>query len=220
MSGRHAAPRRTTGARRAERGRGPRPWTPAVVALIGALGLVGGLGTQAFWTDQVTVTGDTVQSGSLTMTVNGQDTDTYTWAALGMSSMAPGESRAALLTIANTGTTPFRISGTGEPTPESDGGLRSKMRFTIRVAGSPVGAPDATYPRTETCSGGNLTWDLPLSQPGPDAVVPGSVETDVAAGGSLVVCVQATLESNSDNSVQNKTVVPRFVFTATQQAVS
>lgn len=181
---------------------------------------MGGLGTQAFWTDAATVTGDTVQSGSLTMTVNGQDTDTYTWAALGISQLAPGESRAAVLTIANTGTTPFRISGTGTPHASSDGGLRSKMRFTVRVGGSLTNTPDNTYPRTEQCSGGTVTYDSVLTNPGPDTVAAGGLYSDVAVAGSLAVCVQATLESNSDNSVQGKQMIPVFVFTATQQAVS
>lgn len=208
MTGRHVAPR----PRRAG------PWRPLVVALVGAWGLVGGLGTQAYWNDQATVTGATVTSGSLTMTVNGEDTDTYTWDALGISQLAPGESRAAILTIGNTGTTPFRISTTGTPHASSDGGLRSKMRFTVRVGGSLSNAPDTTYPRTEQCTGGTLTYDAVLNNPGPDIVVAGGSYSDVAASGSLAICVQATLESNSDNSVQGKQMIPVFVFTATQQA--
>ena len=208
MTGRHVAPRPVRSG----------VWRPGDVALVGALGLVGGLGTQAYWTDQSTVTGATVQSGSLTMTVNGEDTDTYTWDELGISQLAPGESRAAILTIGNTGTTPFRISATGTPHNSSDPGLRSKMRFTVRVGGSLSNAPDATYPRTEQCTGGTLTYDAVLNNPGPDIVVAGGSYSDVGASGSLAICVQATLESNSDNSVQGKQMIPVFVFTATQQA--
>ena len=213
MTGRHVAPRRVV-ARRVRGG----PWRPGIVALVGALGLVGGLGTQAYWNDQATVTGASVQSGSLTMTVDGQDTDTYTWSDLGISQLAPGESRAALLTVGNTGSTPFRISATGTPHASSDGGLRSKMRFTVRVGGSLSNAPDTTYPRTEQCTGGTLTYDAVLNNPGPDTVVAGGAYSDVMTSESLAVCVQATLESNSDNSVQGKQMIPVFVFTATQQA--
>ena len=93
MTGRHAAPRPTrTG-----------PWQPGVVALVGALGLVGGFGTQAYWNDQATVTGATVTSGSLDLLVDGVqgNPSTYTWSSLSMTDMSPGESKAGTVTLSN-----------------------------------------------------------------------------------------------------------------------
>jgi len=195
-----------------------RPWA-AVSAGVAVVLLGGTAGTYGFWSDQATVTGAAVVSGSLSMTINGEDTDTYTWTDLATSDLAPGESVAAVLTIGNPGDVPFTVTAQGQPGAGSNNGLRQKTPIVVRVGGSVANDGDTTYPREETCTGGTLTWDAILSNPGPDDVVTGT-SFEVATGAALDVCVQATLETSSDNSLQNQEYYPELVFTATQKAVS
>lgn len=204
MSGRHAAPRRV--------GPAPRvPWVPVTAALVGALGLLGGLGTQAYWNDTATVSGDTVTSGTLDLLVDDQQGNptTYTWSSLAMTNMAPGESKAATLTLKNNGTTPFTVSATAT----ASGNLDPHVTALVMPGGT--ASSDATYPRTETCSGAASTFNDTLGNTGKTVIASTST---LNAGATLVVCVQLTLATNAPNSMQGKSYVPVFVFTATQAA--
>lgn len=206
MTGRHAAPRRTWASR------GGVPWVPVAAALVGALGLVGGLGTQAYWNDTATVSGETVTSGSLDLLVDNQQGNptTYTWTSLQMSDMAPGESKAATITLKNNGTTPFTVSATATASGNLD------PHVTALVMPSGAASSDTTYPRQETCSGSPpATFNDTLGNTGKTVIPPTST---LAAGASLVVCVQLTLATNAPNSMQGKSYVPVFAFTATQAA--
>lgn len=232
MSGRHALPRRSVAAaggthrddsrlavrrgpgRRAGGGsaaRGARPWTPVIVALVGALGLVGGLGTQAYWNDVETVSGATVTSGSLDLKVEGQDS--YTWAALSMTNMAPGESTAESVTLTNSGTTPFTLSATAAATGSDANALVSQVTMLVRLADTATS--DVTYPRQETCStAGTVTYNDQAVTTTPVTVVAGPVT--VQPGDSTTVCVRLTLSPSAGNTLQGKTYTPSFVFTAVQ----
>ena len=186
-------------------------WRPGVVALVGALGLVGGLGTQAYWTDQATVAGQTVTSGSLDLLVDGQqgNPSTYTWTSLSMTDMAPGESKAGTVTLSNGGTTPFTVSATAT----ASGNLDPHVTARVVLAGSAT--TDSTYPRQETCTGGTQTFNDTLGNSGKTVI---SSTSTMAAGATLVVCVSLTLATNAPNSMQGKSYTPVFTFTATQAA--
>lgn len=199
MSGRHAAPRPASGgARRA-----------AVVALVGALGLVGGLGTQAYWNDQATVAGTTLTSGSLDLLVDGQqgNPSTYTWSSLAMSDMAPGESKAATVTLSNAGSVPFTVAATGTASGNLD------PHVTARVVLSGAATTDSTYPRQETCTGGTQTFEDTLGNTGKTVI---SSTATMASGATRVVCVSLTLATTAPSSMQGKSYTPVFTFTATQ----
>ncbi|WP_300539195.1 SipW-dependent-type signal peptide-containing protein [uncultured Nocardioides sp.] len=199
MTGRHVAPRPARSG----------VWRPGVVALVGALGLGGGLGTQAYWTDQATVTGATVTSGSLDLLVDGVqgNPSTYTWSSLSMTDMSPGESKAGTVTLSNAGTTPFTVAATATASGNLD------PHVTARVVLSGSATTDNTYPRQETCSGGTQTFDDTLGNSGKTVI---SSTSTMAAGGTLVVCVSLTLATNAPNSMQGKSYTPVFTFTATQ----
>lgn len=199
MSGRHVASRR------------PRPWVPAGVALVGALGLLGGLGTQAYWNDTATVAGQTVTSGSLDLTVDGQQGNptTYSWTSLSMTDMAPGESKAGTITLGNAGSTPFTVSATAVASGNLD------PHVTARVVPGGAATSDSTYPRQEICTGGTETFNDTLGNSGKTVIA--STAT-VAPGGTLVLCVSLTLATNAPNSMQGKSYTPVFTFTATQAA--
>ena len=208
MSGRHAAPRRTRAPRSDRRSR---PWTPAVVALVGALGLVGGLGTQAYWNDAATVSGATVTSGSLDLQVAGQDS--YTWTALSISDLAPGESTAESLTISNAGTTPFTVSIASEVSASTEA-MRTAVVATVRSGGA-ASTVSATYPREEECAG-TITYG-PAALPVASTPVFGPSGT-IDPGGSLTFCVLLALDAAADNATQSQTYAPSFQVTATQVA--
>lgn len=204
MSGRHAAPRRPAP-------RPARPWTPVVVALVGALGLVGGLGTQAYWNDVETVSGATITSGSLDLEVEGQDS--YTWTALSISDLAPGESTAKVLTLINAGTTPFTVSITGSATA-SVAALRDAMRVTVVPAGT-VSQTSVVYPRAESCTG--TASFGPAALTGSETTV--LTESDVVdPWDSLTICVRLQLDLAAANETQSDTYTPTFTLTATQVA--
>lgn len=219
MSGRHAAPRRAEPRRPARRGaasrrtapRPTRPWTPVVVALVGALGLVGGLGTQAYWNDVETVAGATVTSGSLDLLVEGEQS--YTWTALDLPNIAPGESTAKVLTLNNAGTTPFTVSITASATA-SVVALRDAMRVTVVPAGT-VSQTSAVYPRAESCTG--TASFGPAALTGSETTV--LTESDVVdPWDSLTICVRLHLDLAADNSTKSSTYTPTFTITATQVA--
>lgn len=202
MSGRHAAPR-------PERVRGP--WLPVVLALAGAFGLLGGLGTKAYWNDTATVAGETVTSGSLELLVDGAQGNptTYTWSTLTMTDMAPGESKAATVTLSNAGSTPFTISSTATASGNLD------PHVTARVVTAGTATTDTTYPRQEACTGGTQAFNETLGNSGKTVIASTST---INPGGTLVVCVSLTLATNAPNSMQGKSYTPVFVFTATQAA--
>lgn len=206
MSGRHAAPRRTRTPRSDRRSR---PWTPAVVALVGALGLGGGLGTQAFWTDAAEVQGSTLSSGTLNMLVDGNEGNptAYPWIAIARTNLAPGESAAETLTIGNDGSVPFTVAIEGRA-----GGSLDPAQVSVTVVRGGTPTDDATYPRTETCTGGTAAWSGALT--GTRSAL--FTEPAIAVAGSSVLCVVFTLSSGAPNSAQGQTYVPIFYLTATQ----
>lgn len=219
MSGRHAAPRRAEPRRPARRRaasrrtapRPTRPWTPVVVALVGALGLVGGLGTQAYWNDVETVAGATVTSGSLDLKV--ADQDDYSWTLLDLDTIAPGESLAEALTVTNAGTTPFTVSVTAAATATVDA-LRQAMLVTVTRDGAVV--PESlVYPRSESCSG-TVTYGAAAVAVAGTAVLGPSAT--IAPGGSLTICVRLFFDTGAGNGTQNHDYTPTFTVTATQVA--
>ena len=72
------------------------------------LGL-GAVGTLAYWTDSVAITGGTFSAGHLDLQVNNSDAPPPV-TSLAMSNMAPGESVAATFTVQNKGTVDFTYS--------------------------------------------------------------------------------------------------------------
>ncbi|WP_340540089.1 TasA family protein [Nocardioides sp. GXZ039] len=160
------------------------------LALLGAICLLlGGQGTYAYWTDAATVTGSGFSSGRLDLTVNGQQGNPTAYAAtnLSLTTMVPGESVAANLSIANVGDADFTYA----PTVSTGGGLGPALEVRMFVGGSETG-DDNTYPRTETCAGGT-------------PVASGAVAARLNRGASQTLCVQVTLPASTGNAYQNVT---------------
>ena len=75
-----------------------------------ALGL-GTIGTFAYWTDDVQITGATFTAGTLDLVVN--DGDPYATTTLSMGTMVPGSSVAEVLVFKNNDTAPLKYTMTG-----------------------------------------------------------------------------------------------------------
>ena len=201
-----------SGTHRAERANRLRRRPSQALLLAGALllGATSGLGTLAYWNDVETVSGGTITAGTLDLTVEGVQ-GPYSWSDLKMDAMAPGESVAAELSIQNAGSTPFTLTVTGAATGTGTVSLLPYVTATIRMDGT--ASPDEDYPRTETCSGGTVTFSSPLTTTSQVVATSG-----VIAGGSgtASMCVSLALSGTAPMDVQRSTVMPTFQLTATQ----
>lgn len=184
---------------------------------VGFVGTMGGAGTLAYWNDTSTVQGGTATAGSLDVKVDGQQGNptTYTWTALQMTDMAPGESVAASLPISNAGTTPFTLTVSGTATGTvATGGTSMLPQVTVKVrTGGTAATRATTYPRKETCSGGTETFSAVLDETA-KPVVPAAAA--LVPGASTTLCVSLELAAAAPNSVQGASITPTFVVTATQ----
>lgn len=208
---------RTVGHRAKPKQRGLIALPLGAALAVGFIGTLGGAGTLAYWNDTATVQGGTATAGSLDVKVDGEQGNptTYTWTALQMTDMAPGESVAAALPISNAGTTPFTFSASGTATGVAGSGGASmlpQVTVKVRVGGTASGKA-TTYPRKETCTGGTETFS---------AVLDGTVKTVVPTGAVMVpgestsLCVTLELAAAAPNTVQGASITPTFVVTATQ----
>ncbi|ANH37490.1 hypothetical protein I601_1048 [Nocardioides dokdonensis FR1436] len=184
---------------------------------VGFVGTLGGATTLAYWNDTATVQGGTATAGSLDVKVDGQQGNptTYTWMALQMTEMAPGEIVAASLPISNAGTTPFTFTVSGTATGVAGSGGASMLpQVTVKVrVGGTASAKATAYPRKETCSGGTETFSAVLDGTAKPVVPTGAV---MVPGGSTSMCVTLELAAGAPNTVQGASMTPTFVVTATQ----
>ena len=120
----------------------------ALLSLGVALGL-GTVGTFAYWTDDVVISGSTFTTGTLDLKVN--DLDAYPTTTLTMNNMIPGNTSAEVLTVKNAGNVPLKytltggLTGTDAPAFNTAGALK----LTILLGGTKSGTGN-----TSTCTGG------------------------------------------------------------------
>ena len=188
---------------------------PRIPRLLGAAGVLmigislSGEGTYALWSDTATIDSVSISAGALDLQVDGQDGNptAISWTGLQLADIAPGESTADVVTVSNAGTIPFTVSIAASAT----GALRPAVQ--VRIVAGGAASTDTTYPRTETCSGGTQVFSgvIPATQ---TSVVPATAA--VAASGTAVYCVEMTLSTSADTSLQLESIVPTFVFIADQ----
>lgn len=173
---------------------------------------VGGAGTLGWWNDTATATGATLGAGNLDLTVGGAQGNpaAYSWTALAASGLAPGESVAAQVSMANAGTTPFTLTATGTGT----GTLLPYATVAVTDGGSASNSGSA-YPRTGSCTGGTATWSGTLTT-GSTAVTLTSAA--VAAAATRTLCVVVSLPGTTANAAQGTSGTVAFTLTATQVA--
>ena len=186
----------------------------AALGLLGLLVLAGVPGSLAQWNDTAQVEGGAFATGSLDVTVDGGSGPVQAlspWTAFALSSVAPGEGRAKVLTLTNAGTTPFTLTASGSAT--GDASVLGTVDVRVVVGATTV--PDTTYPRQEACIGGTQTFSGVLGAVG-TAVLPAPAVGTVAPGASVSVCLQATLRLSAGNTTQGRTWTPTLLLTATQ----
>lgn len=200
--GRHAAERPARGGRRAARARRRPPVKTVLVAalLLGA----GSTGTYAYWSDQVTVGGTTITSGTIDLTVDGLDAVTAT-TKLDMTAMVPGNSVAAVFAVQNAGTAPLEYHLDSAASNADGLGLGSE--FAVRVTdGSVIGSQP-----TQACDGTVLATSTGFTI---DLLPPASART-VPASGSDSICIEATLPSGTPVALAGATTNVTLTFTGT-----
>jgi predicted ribosomally synthesized peptide with SipW-like signal peptide len=159
-------------------------------------------GTFAFWTDEVDVEGTTLTSGTIDLKVDGQDAVSG-YATLDLAAMVPGDSVAAVLTVANSGTAPVRYTAAASGThPALSSALAVRVTDGQTVSGS---APRRTCPGNVLGSSAGLGSGLVGSG------------REVADGGSEQVCVQITLPTGAVETLQGATTDVTLTFTATSE---
>lgn len=133
--------------------------------------------TYARWTAEAPVPGLTLTSGTLDLTVNGQDVVTTT--ALSLSAAVPGSSTAQVLTVRNPGDVPLLWHLDARATDSLGAGLGDALVVTVTNAATVTGSGGQ-----QTCggvvlagSGDRLTDGLLGSAGSPRAMAAGAAET-------------------------------------------
>lgn len=175
-----------------------------------AAATVGGAGTLGWWNDTARAQGATLGSGSLDLTVDGAQGNptAYAWTAMALASMAPGESRAAQLTLGNAGTTPFTVgvavSGTGTLLPH--------LAVTV-VDGATAANSGSAYPRTGSCTGGGAAATVTPTGTPTTAL---AATATVPAAGSRTLCVLVALPGTTPGTAQGAGAAVTLDLTAAQ----
>jgi predicted ribosomally synthesized peptide with SipW-like signal peptide len=173
----------------------------ALLAL-GILALPASVGTFAFWTDDVVITGASFSTGTLDLQVNGQNAVTgYT--TLNLATMSPGNSVAGVLTVRNNGTVPLKYTAVTAATNADTRSLRTALVVKVTDDAAVTG----TSP-TATCAGAALAGTTSgLNGP---LVTTGRL---LAPATEEKICVQVTLPSTAANALQGATTDVSFTFT-------
>lgn len=175
---------------------------------LGVVLSVGATGTFAYWTDAATVSGTTFTAGTIDLKVNGNDNVTG-YATLSISAMVPGNSTAAVLTIANSGTAPLKYTASTTATNADGKDLRSAL--VVKVTGDTTTsgtAPATTCAGTALAGAGTALNGALLSTGRPLAAGP-------SAAASEKICVQVTLPASAASSLQGATTDVVLTFTGT-----
>jgi predicted ribosomally synthesized peptide with SipW-like signal peptide len=168
------------------------------------LALPASVGTFAFWTDDVVITGTTFSTGTLDLRVNGLDTVTgYTTMNLG--TMVPGNSVAGVLTVRNNGTAALKYTAVTAATNTDAKNLRGALVVKVTGDTSVTGTSPAA-----TCAGTALSGTSTVLNAG--LVTTGRL---LAAATEEKLCVQVTLPSSAASSLQGATTDVTFTFTGT-----
>ena len=161
------------------------------------LGL-GTVGTLAVWSDYAAATSATFSTGTVDLRVN--NVSAYSFDALKLANMLPGESVAATLKVQNRGSIPVKYS-TAASTPPGSPALTSFIRVSVHPAGA---ATNSTVNgiRRGSCSG-------PMA--GSAALIAGGTAPVLSARGPLAgtvgeetLCIVAALSATTRSAVQDQ----------------
>lgn len=179
---------------------------------LGVVLSVASTGTFALWTDSATVTGMTFTGGTIKLNLKDgtganpflDDLTGYT--SLNLATMVPGNSTAAVITIKNAGTAALTFvassSATNPDTLNLAGALVAKVTADSATGGSGLAV---TCPGTAIASSGTSLNGSLLTTP-----------IALNASSTTTICVQVTLPSGANTSLQGATTNVTLTFTGTQ----
>ncbi|MFJ6094912.1 SipW-dependent-type signal peptide-containing protein [Williamsia muralis] len=178
----------------------------AILSLGMALGL-GAVGTLAAWSDTASATSGAFVIGSVDMKVNGGDS--YAFTTLGMTGMTPGSSKAAMLTVSNTGS----LAVTYLAKASSPGILAPYLRVSVHAGGSATNTST-----TGTCSSTTVVGTTATPTSAGATIVSARPLAGTPAGGTVAtdsLCVLVSLVNTTPITMENKSSVLTLAFTGT-----
>jgi len=182
----------------------------ALLSLGIAVGL-GSIGTFAFWTDDVVISGTSFTAGTLDLQVN--NADSFATTTLGMTALVPGNTSAQVLTLKNNGTAPLKYTMTGGLTGTDAAAYNTAaaLKLTVTVAGSISGSGNSA-----TCSAGTSTLvsAVALTSTTSTALI-STRQGPIAAAGTVALCFQITFDSAAPTTLQAKVAAATFTLTGT-----
>ena len=160
--------------------------------------------TGALWHSQAAVDAGSIASGSLVLQVGGQE-ETYVFTALNASSLVPGQSVRAPLTISNGGSTAMVYGLTAVTTAAAgaaDEALAASLRLTV--------TDDAACAAPQTQDAG-LPFKVPLD---PTATFTGR---ELAPSSFETLCIEVELDANAPVSAASGSTTATFTFRGDQK---
>lgn len=206
--------------RAAKRPGGPRRVLSALMAVLGAVVLLGSVqGTFAFWSDEASMSTGSLTAGTLDVTLDGNlagranDGGTWTQTTFALDAMLPGESRATSFAVRNAGTSGLTYAVAGSAT----GALAPALRFSVYAGGAAANTGTAAAGnRAGSCAGAAVATDVTLAAA--SAVLTATRRT-LASGASEQVCVIARLTLDAANGMQGATATATFAFNGRQVGI-
>lgn len=165
--------------------------------------------TGAYFTDSQAVAGNTFTTGTVDLTASPAS------AAISFSTMAPGDTVTAPITVSNAGTLQYRYS-VRSTTTASTPDLAAQLDLTVKSGVTTC--TTAGFPATGTVAygAGDLGSTTGLNIIGDPSQGAQAGDRTLAAGASEVLCVQVTLPPSTGNTYQAKTTTATFTFDAEQ----
>jgi predicted ribosomally synthesized peptide with SipW-like signal peptide len=183
----------------------------AFLSLGVALG-IGAVGTFAYWTDDVVISGSSFTAGTLDIQVN--NAEAYPTTTLSMSAMVPGNTSSEVLTIKNVGTASAKYTLTGGLSGTNAADFNTAgangLLLTIRQGGTKSGS---------TCINGvALITDQPLTSTVSTTILarrPTTALSPPPTSNTESLCFQVKLADAAPSSLQGKTATATFTATGT-----
>ena len=171
--------------------------------VIGAVAVMITAATSAVFTDTATTSTNTFTTGTLDISASTPATFT-----LPLDGLAPGDVVNSSITVTNLGSLQLRYAMTTAVTnSDATFPLTTQLTFQIKT----VGAGCLAFDGTSIYSGSLTAAVIGLPAAGPDAG-----DRPLAASGSEVLCLRATLPGTAGNDYQGDTGSAIFTFSAEQ----
>ncbi len=181
----------------------------ASVGVIGALGILGGVGTYSAFTSTVTAGPQTVSSDTLSLTASGS---TFATTAAGI---VPGDTIDRQVTLTNGGSAfgSIDFASTAATSSLLDTDATNGLQMQVdKCSVAWTGAAGSAL----TC-GGTTTTVIPSGRVAPRAVTGVTGLSALSASGVDYLRVRLTLPSTADNNFQGKTSVISYTVTGNQR---